>query len=169
MDYVNKQREIQLKLIGTAGQLDEPEKEKYSIIRNCLEHFKRSHQKWVDYLKEDIEPETRKIQETLAGNTTFHKNCIQRYEVSLQVLEQLQAENKRLNAEVEYQKGLKQEAYQRSDKLEADNERLKAEMEDYIGLANVVDSFVTILPKHKLYDNIRQDVLNYLRKIKSER
>jgi len=75
----------------------------------------------------------------------------------------------KLQAEVEYQKGLKQEAYRRSDKLEADNERLKAKMEDYIGLANVVDSFVTILPKHKLYDNIRQDVLNYLRKIKSER
>jgi len=74
----------------------EPKTKMSWIIKNCLEGSIKSHQKWIDYLKGNIEPETRKKQERLVGNATFHENYIQRYETSLQALEQLQSENEKL-------------------------------------------------------------------------
>jgi len=85
--------------MSTGNSKLEPKTKVVWIIKNCLEYSMRSHQKWVDYLKGDIEPEVRKNQEELVGNVAFHENCIQRYEMALQALGQLQAENERLKAE----------------------------------------------------------------------
>ncbi len=46
---------------------------------------------------------------------------------------------------------------------------LEKTLQTYIGLANVVDSFVYLTPEHCLYESVRQDVLGYLKQIKERR
>jgi len=51
----------------------------------------------------------------------------------------------------------------------AENERLKkfeSEMDKYVFLANVVDGFIGLMPEHKLFETIRQDVLRALAAVK---
>lgn len=41
-------------------------------------------------------------------------------------------------------------------------------LDDYIGLANVVESFIAITEEHPLYDSIRKDIICYLKNIKKK-
>ena len=57
--------------------------------------------------------------------------------------------------------------------LEAENKKLKEknqqqldEMQDLLFLANIAFGFVAITPEHKLYDSIRQDMVDILAKLK---
>ena len=47
-------------------------------------------------------------------------------------------------------------------------QKMDDEMQDYYGLANVTIGFVALKPEHPLYDSIRQDVLNYLSRVKGD-
>lgn len=70
-----------------------------------------------------------------------------------------------LEAEIDHFKATKDNDKEIMDLLNAALDNL----DDYIGLANVVESFIAITEEHPLYDGIRKDIICYLKNIKKKK
>lgn len=81
-------------------------------------------------------------------------------------LDRLEEENSALKAKIEELK-IEIEEWEIAGKIKDDRaERLNNTLSEYAGMANVALSFVDLMPEHRLYESIRQDLKSYLNKLR---